>query len=500
MFDNISHKSKLSSLDWNSPKVFIENKNNWENNIEKKERTVEDLVRYDKSNGLYAPYIILILKSIKSRRFEFGDGNELQGIAFKLADICLKICQKSNFKFKPRPIQLLAILRLANSALNSNGKGSIGEIKTGEGKSFIVSTLAILLCQYGKKVDIITSNIELASRDQKEQEENFKLFGISSGVLFKEEEKEYLRGNSSYNIEIEKGFNLKVFDNKIVYSTNSNFEFIYLNSLFISEPYRPNERKYDIVIVDEVDNMFIDQGSFPSMICKSCNVIHYRDILNIIYYNRDRSIEDLQKNLDMIFKKCAFFDNEDGYKKIKSLKEAALASDRKIRNIDYIIENQKIIIIDSNTGLKRPKSRWSQSIHEMVEIKEGFEPNNHSVTFSAVTQHDFFNMYNKILGVTGTIGTEKDKRDLKTIYGVEIFRAPRHFIREKKITCFTRPYGSQNIFKMINEDIDVNLQKGRPILVIMNNILNVDDFISQTNLNNINTIKGIECNNSIFNA
>ena len=87
-----------------------------------------------------------------------------------------------------------------------------------------------------------------------------------------------------------------------------------------------------------------------------------------------------------------------------TLKEAALASDRKIRNIDYIIENQKVIIIDSNTGLKKPKTKWSQSIHEMVEIKEGFEPDNHSVTFSAVTQHDFFNMYNKILGVTGTIG------------------------------------------------------------------------------------------------
>ena len=128
----------------------------------------------------------------------------------------------------------------------------------------------------------------------------------------------------------------------------------------------------------------------------------------------------------------------------------------------------------------------------MVEIKEGFEPDNHSVTFSAVTQHDFFNMYNKILGVTGTIGTEKDKSDLKKIYGVEIFKAPRHFIKKKKINCLNRPYGSHNIFKMINEDINVNLKKGRPILVIMNSILSVDDFISQTFFNNIHTIKGID--------
>ena len=495
-FENISNEPNILNMNWkcddinSSRGIFI--KNQMENNIEKKERTVEDLVSYDKSNGLYAPYIELILKSINIHHIAIKNGNGLQGIAFKLTEICLKICQKSNFKFKPRPVQLLAILRLANSALNSNGKGSIGEIKTGEGKSFIVSTLAILLCQYDKKVDIITSNIELASRDQKDQEENFKLFGISSGVLFKEEEKEYLRGNSSYNIKIEKGYDLKVFDNQIVYSTNSNFEFVYLNSMFISKPYRPFERKYDIVIVDEVDNMFIDQGTSPAMISKSCNVIHYRDILSIIYYNRYKSEKDLQINLDMIFKQCAFFDNKEGYKKIKTLKEAALASDRKIRNIDYIIEDKKVIIIDSNTGLKKPKTKWSQSIHEMVEIKEGFEPDNHSVTFSAVTQHDFFNMYNKILGVTGTIGTEKDKKDLKKIYGVEIFKAPRHFIKEKKINCLARPYGSHNIFKMINEDINANLKKGRPILVIMNSILSVDDFISQTFFNDIHTIKGID--------
>ena len=97
-----------------------------------------------------------------------------------------------------------------------------------------------------------------------------------------------------------------------------------------------------------------------------------------------------------------------------------------------------------------------------------------------------------ILGVTGTIGTEKDKSDLKKIYGVEIFKAPRHFIKEKKITCLNRPYGSHNIYKMINEDINVNLKKGRPILVIMNSILSVDDFISQTFFNNIHTIKGID--------
>ena len=103
-------------------------------------------------------------------------------------------------------------MRLAYSVFNNNYKGSIGEIKNGEGKSFIVSTLAILLCLYGKKVDIITSNFELASRVQKEQEKNFELFDISSGVLCKEEEREYLKENKSYDMTIEDGYNLSIFN------------------------------------------------------------------------------------------------------------------------------------------------------------------------------------------------------------------------------------------------------------------------------------------------
>lgn len=480
---------------------LIDNKNNDDNinnnyipkneiNDQTKERTVEDLVAYDQSNGLYSPLIIQILNSINNRTNKTPNGNGIQGISYQLTNICLAICSKKNFQFKPRPVQLLAILRLANAALNSDNKGSIGEIKTGEGKSFIVSTLAILLCKYGKKVDIVTSNIELAARDQNDQEDNFNLFGISSGVLFKEEEKEYLKGNSSYNLSMENGYDLKVFNNQIVYSTNSNFEFVYLESMFVSKPYRPYDRKYDVVIVDEVDNMFIDQGTAPAMISHGSNVIHYRDILCIIYYNRYKSDEELQKNMDMIFKQCAFFNNEEGFKKIKLLKKAALDSDRYIKNIDYIIENNKVIIIDSYTGLKKPKTKWRNSLHEMVEIKEGLEPDYNSSTFCAVTQHDFFNLYNKILGVTGTVGTEKDKQDLRNIYHVEIFKAPRNFMREKIVNYINRPYGQNNIFQLLNEDILIQRNKGRPVLVIMNNILSVEDFVSQSFLK-VNTIKGI---------
>ena len=103
-----------------------------------------------------------------------------------------------------------------------------------------------------------------------------------------------MKENKSYNIAIEHRYDLNVFKNQIVYSNNSNFEFVYLNSMFVAKPLRPYERKYDIVIVDEVDNMFIDQGTSPALLSEQCNIIHYEDILNVIYYNREKNFQVLE--------------------------------------------------------------------------------------------------------------------------------------------------------------------------------------------------------------
>ena len=114
----------------------------------------------------------------------------------------------------------------------------------------------------------------------------------------------------------------------------------------------------------------------------------------IIYYNRNKTVKELQNCLDTIFKKCAFLRAESGFNKIKILKSAALNSDKKIR--------------------------WNNFLHEMVEIKESLEPKRYGISYASVTHHDFFNLYKTILGVTGTIGTDRDRKDLKEIYNVDI--------------------------------------------------------------------------------
>jgi preprotein translocase subunit SecA len=165
----------------------------------------------------------------------------------------------------------------------------------------------------------------------------------------------------------EKQFNLKVFDNEIVYSTNSNFEFVYLFSLFRKISLR--SRPYDVVIVDEVDNMFLDQSTSPAIIAYGVSILYHKDILEIIYLLKDNDVNDIIKVLKYYFPEGIDFPENE----ILKLKKSAISAERHEKNVDYIIENNKIIILDRTTGYKKPGSRWQNCIHEFVEIKEGIE-------------------------------------------------------------------------------------------------------------------------------
>lgn len=175
-------------------------------------------------------------------------------------------------------------------------------------------------------------------------------------MLYSDNEKDYLIGNNSYNIAIEKGFDIGVFERQIVYSTNSNFEFVYLRSLFACKPLRPFDRSYDVVIVDEVDNMFIDQGTSPAILSSQWNIINYRDVLFLIYIKRHDSLGKLKEKILGFFPEAGDFDSEEGTETIRKLQQAALKSDRNFVNVEYVVENGEVFIIDSTTGFKKPGS------------------------------------------------------------------------------------------------------------------------------------------------
>jgi hypothetical protein len=198
--------------------------------------SIKDLEIFDPINIKYSNWIKEIINTCENKMMKnlFNTPNSLEGISQRIGEICRKIRMNSSKKFMPHTVQILSVLRLADSIINKEEgkKGAIAEIKTGEGKSYIISILSILLVKYyKKKIDIVTSTVELARRDNEEQSEFYELFNIKSGVLFNLNEYEFMNINlPTIDIEfnLKSKFNTEVFEKDIVYSTNYNFEFAYI--------------------------------------------------------------------------------------------------------------------------------------------------------------------------------------------------------------------------------------------------------------------------------
>ena len=448
----------------------VEKANQPKSGAKQRKTTVDDLVLADKANAKYANAIKILLEDLQSgQNRNAGPSASIEDISRNLTEICQKI--KGKYGIAPYPVQCLTILRVADEILHS--KGSIAEVKTGEGKSFIISVLAILLTRYGKTLDIVTSTTELAKRDEQDQSKYYNLFGVTSGVLYnKTGDKDFL------NIEVvedntdpSKNFNVEVFGKQVVYSTNSNFEFVYLHSLFKKHPIRT--RPYDVVIVDEVDNMLMDQSGSPAILAKPYPAMYLKDVLKIVYIMQNCSDNDILDMLNSYFPKIGNFD----LKMIRAMKKAAQTANKYVLGEQYIIENGKIVIMDQFTGYKKLGSRWQNYIHEMVEVKENVSVQNAQVSFAAISQHMFFNQYKHISGLTGTVGTEQDIAFLKLAYGVNIFKVPRHILSQKLILFKKRPSSVADLYRMLYFDIMNEANKGRPVLVIMDSVRRAEKFL-----------------------
>ena len=152
--------------------------------------TIEDIINFDSENKQFEKYVRNILYDLEEGNVRnYEENNILEQIAGKMIYVCLKIKQHTNGKFYP--VQCFGIIKLVYKILT--GRGALVEIKTGEGKSYIIAVIAIILVQFDRKIDIVTSNLHLAFRDEKEQSEYYKLFGIDSGVLCKKNgDEEYI--------------------------------------------------------------------------------------------------------------------------------------------------------------------------------------------------------------------------------------------------------------------------------------------------------------------
>jgi hypothetical protein len=366
---------------------------------------------------------------------------------------------------------------MADELLNGSARGAIAQIKTGEGKTFIIAVLSILLVQCGRLVDISTSNMELASRDQKSQKKYYDLFGIASDILYSTETEcayvDYPPGPGQGSTD-DCEYSLNSLNAPIVYSTHTNYEWLYLRALFRNKPFRT--RRYDIAIVDEADHALLDGATSPAVIAQSLPVRDGQDICrfvwNIVRQNPKHNPASITQMLRSCFPDAKLTDDNIA----QLIRDAVTAATRHRLDENYVIRNGKIEIIDRNNGFLQPGCRWRGFLHSMLEIKEGQEVKCPTVSVCGISQRDFFMFYRGLCGVTGTLGNENDKRILREAYKVCIFEVPKNLESQKGIVqCGRNPEVERSFGQIVREANQV-AATGRPVLIIFEYPREVDEF------------------------
>jgi preprotein translocase subunit SecA len=346
-------------------------------------------------------------------------------------------------------------------------RGEIAEMKTGEGKT-LVATLAVYLnALEGRGVHVVTVNDYLARRDADWMGQIYQFLGMSVGVIVPNLSDEERR--AAYGADI-------------TYGTNNEFGFDYLRDNMKFTRDQMVQRPFNFAIVDEVDSILIDEARTPLIISGPT------DDKSDLYINADRVVKSLvPDDYDLDEKMRSVVLTEDGTEKAeRMLEEAGLIEGRNLydiantqvvhhlnqalkanvmfkKDIDYIVKDEKVVIIDEFTGRMMEGRRWSDGLHQAVEAKEGVQIEPENQTLASITFQNYFRMYPKLAGMTGTAMTEAP--EFFDIYKMNVVAIPTNVpvqrIDEDDVFYKTMP----EKFDAITQEIRAKQEHGQPVLV-----------------------------------
>src|SRR5512143_3744698 len=341
-------------------------------------------------------------------------------------------------------------------------EGKIAEMATGEGKTLVSTLPAYLNALEGKGVHIVTVNDYLAKRDSEWMGVIYRLLGLSVGVILHE------LTDSERQI---------AYRCDITYGTNNELGFDYLrdNMKFSLEDYVQREPHY--AIVDEVDSILIDEARTPLIISGPSEESTGK------YYTIDKIIPKLQKDTDFTIDEKArtAILTEEGIQKVERLLnvsnlydpsnielvhhvlQALKAHSLFKRDVDYVVKDGEVIIVDEFTGRLMPGRRWSDGLHQAVEAKEGVKIASENQTLATITFQNYFRMYRKLAGMTGTAATEAE--EFAKIYKLDVTVIPtnRPLIRLNQPDVVYKT--EREKFDAVTNEIAECHEKGQPVLV-----------------------------------
>lgn len=340
--------------------------------------------------------------------------------------------------------------------------GDIAEMKTGEGKTLVSTLPAYLNALEGKGVHIITVNDYLAKRDCEQMGKIFEFLGLTVGLnlpFMSPEEK-----RAAYQADI-------------TYGTNNEFGFDYLRDNMVLYQEQLVQRELNFAIIDEVDSILIDEARTPLIISGQANKA------TDLYYTADQVVRRLKNEddytLDIKTQQVAL--TEDGVKKVESflgidnlydakninlnhhIQQALKAHSLMKRDQNYVVNEDGVVIVDEFTGRLMYGRRYSDGLHQAIEAKEGLQVQHESMTLATITLQNYFRMYNKLSGMTGTAKTEEE--EFRKIYNMDVIQIPTNKPMQRVDLSDVLYQNEEAKFKAVVEEIEQRHQKGQPCLV-----------------------------------
>ena len=340
--------------------------------------------------------------------------------------------------------------------------GRIAEMRTGEGKTLVATLPCYLNALTGKGLHVVTVNDYLAKRDAEWMGQIHKFLGLTTGVIV--HGLDDFERQANYNCDI-------------TYGQNNEFGFDYLRDNMKTSPDRMVQRGLNYAIVDEVDSILIDEARTPLIISGS------GEESADLYVKVDRLIPRLKREVDYTVDEKAHSAmlTDDGVESMEKLlgvdnmfeakniqlvhhvNQALRAHTLYKRNVNYLVEDSKVVIVDEHTGRKMPGRRWSDGLHQAIEAKEGVTVEEENQTLATVTFQNYFRMYAKLAGMTGTADTEA--QELHQIYKLTVSVIPtnKEIIRRDFPDLVYKNEAGK--FRAVASDIEDCYKRGQPVLV-----------------------------------
>ena len=340
--------------------------------------------------------------------------------------------------------------------------GNIAEMKTGEGKTLTTVLPAYLNSLTGKGVHVITVNEYLTLRNAEWMGKVFEFLGVTVGVNLR---------------ELTPSEKKKEYDKDILYTTNNELGFDYLRDNMVVKKENRVQRGLNFAILDEVDSILIDEARTPLIISgghmESKNLYNSADIfVKTLIKEQDYTIDEKTKSVSLSDegsdKACKYFKLDNLYDisntaLVHHIDQALKANYAMQRDVDYVVQDNEVIIVDQFTGRLMKGRAFSEGLHQAIEAKEGVKIQDETKTLATITFQNLFRMYNKLSGMTGTAKTEEE--EFRNIYNMFVIQIPtnREVIREDLADLVFATKKAK--FNAIVDEIEKRHKMGQPILV-----------------------------------